>query len=296
MLTPEDTEAFLGTWYGSQYLTEGKVFQIVAFSVTFYENGTYNGTSLTMTPMNGHYALTGSALETPDGTFQLTDAGELIFYMNHARLLCTRDRILPSADTEEFPSFPCGLWYCTAMTENGETFSALSLNLKMLLDIEQSGAWHLWGLSDRLVSGTLAPSEAGFATDLFELAPADGSLILSLQGRQFTLMPAPDETGWEALRGSMPGSSGTDAHGPWKAWAALTMGIFSPASVSPFPLDCELLDDGSYRIYSNAGTLNSGTWTEDAEGLQFSDAAQIPLDSTLLILEIPSSILFFIRP
>ena len=296
VLTPEDTEAFLGTWYGSQYLTEGKVFQIVAFSVTFYENGTYNGTSLTMTPMNGHYALTGSALETPDGTFQLTDAGELIFYMNHARLLCTRDRILPSADTEEFPSFPCGLWYCTAMTENGETFSALSLNLKMLLDIEQSGAWHLWGLSDRLVSGTLAPSEAGFATDLFELAPADGSLILSLQGRQFTLMPAPDETGWEALRGSMPGSSGTDAHGPWKAWAALTMGIFSPASVSPFPLDCELLDDGSYRIYSNAGTLNSGTWTEDAEGLQFSDAAQIPLDSTLLILEIPSSILFFIRP
>ena len=87
----ESSDKILGTWVSRKCAVDGKEYVMAAiYSITFYENGSYNGTSLTLSPMNGYWSMEDNIITTDDATMVLEDDDTLIVYMDKYQITCRR--------------------------------------------------------------------------------------------------------------------------------------------------------------------------------------------------------------
>ncbi len=69
-----------GTWTSRRMAMDGQDYVVVESSVTFYENGTYNGTILQMYPISGEWIQEDEMVIMEDATGILEDADNMTLY------------------------------------------------------------------------------------------------------------------------------------------------------------------------------------------------------------------------
>ena len=87
---PQTAGSPLGTWSGQDFVVDGtKAFGALT-SVTFYENGTYNGILLQMIPIGGQWSMEDGVIITDDATMILEDENTLTIYYGQYEFICSR--------------------------------------------------------------------------------------------------------------------------------------------------------------------------------------------------------------
>jgi len=84
------TATLPGTWEGREGRMGESTLVLVPTTITFYENGTYNGTVLASVPVGGQWQLEDDLVLTDDLTMLLEDENTLIVYYGEIEIICHR--------------------------------------------------------------------------------------------------------------------------------------------------------------------------------------------------------------
>lgn len=84
------TASPVGTWVSREMTMGEEKYVVVESSVTFYENGTYNGTILQTFPISGEWSIEDGIIFMDDATMIPEDADTMTLYYGEYEFRCTR--------------------------------------------------------------------------------------------------------------------------------------------------------------------------------------------------------------